>query len=212
MGAPNARALVVVRVVLGDAPAFGERLGQSGTVACSIGRVVRVLPRLGATSCAHDATAAVGGPCLAIGAPNTRALVVVRVVLSDTPAFGGRLGRSGPIASTIGQVVWVLPRLGLTGCAYGTAAALSSPCLATVLPTTCALVVVRVVLRNDFRLNVIRVVLGNRFCGLGVTLALGSGEWIGVEEEGGLFASHLLGGARCPARELQLANPAIELD
>jgi hypothetical protein len=128
------------------------------------------------------------------------------------PAFGGRLGRSGPVARTIGRDIWVLPRLGSTGCAHGADAALGSPCLVAVLPTARALVVVRVVLSDDFRLDVVQVILGNGFRGLGVTLALGGGKWIGAEEEGGLFASRLLGGARCPARELQLANPAVELD
>jgi hypothetical protein len=76
-------------------PALGGHLGRSclrDPVAGPIGRVVRVLPRLGPTGPNRGAAAALDGPCLAPvaspigrvvrvsphpGMPNARALVIV---------------------------------------------------------------------------------------------------------------------------------------
>jgi hypothetical protein len=78
-------------------------------------------------------------------------------------------------------------------------------------PDARALVVIQVILGNGFGLDVVRVVLGNGY-GLNIAPALGGGKRVGAEEGRGLFASCLFLGTRCPTRELQLTNPAVELD
>jgi hypothetical protein len=109
-----------------------------------------------------------------------------------SPALGGRLGWSAPVIGPVGRVV-------------GAAAPFGSPCLA-VGPPAARVVVVRVILDEDFGLGVARII--------DAVPPLDGGECLlSVEAVKGriLLVSRLLAGAWGPARELRLAHPAVEL-
>ncbi len=108
------------------------------------------------------------------------------------PALGGCLGRSAPVIGLVGRVV-------------GAAAPLGGPCLAAGPPAT-RVVVVRVILDEDFGLGVAPIV--------DAVPPLDSGECLlPVEAVEGLILLflRLLAGARGPACELRLVHPAVEL-
>ncbi len=108
------------------------------------------------------------------------------------PALGGRLGWSVPIIGPVGRVV-------------GAAAPFGGPCLAAGPPAACV-VVVRVILDEDFGLGVARIIdavppLDGGKCLLPVEAVKGQI----------LLVSRLLAGAWGPAHELRLAHPTVNL-
>jgi hypothetical protein len=108
------------------------------------------------------------------------------------PALGGHLGWSAPIIGPVGQVV-------------GAAAPFGGPCLAAGPPAV-RVVVVRVILNEDFGLGVA--------CIIDAMPPLAGGECLlPVEAVKGriLLVSRLLAGARGPACEHRLAHPTVEL-
>ncbi len=108
------------------------------------------------------------------------------------PLLGGRLGRSAPVIGPVGRVV-------------GAAAPFGGPCLAAG-PPAARVVVIGVILDEDFGLGVARII--------DAVPPLDGGECLLLVEavEGRiLLVSRLLVGARGPARELRLVHPAVEL-
>jgi hypothetical protein len=137
-----------------------------------------------------------GGPCRdaapADGVHRDAAPADGGVRWDAAPALGGRLGWSAPI---IGPVGWVV----------GAAAPFGGPCLAAG-PPAARVVVVRVILDEDFGLGVTRIIDAvPPFDGSECLLP------VKVVEGRILLVSRLLAGARGPARELRLAHPAVEL-
>jgi hypothetical protein len=108
------------------------------------------------------------------------------------PALGGRLGRSAPVIGPVGRVV-------------GTAAPFGGPCLAAG-PPAARVLSSESTFYEDFGLGIACIIDA-------VPPLDGSECLLPVEAVEGriLLVSCLLAGARGPARELQLAHPAIEL-